>query len=60
MLAINYWYKGQARTASLNHSNVDEWEKIVDALQSKGLSEDARKALERKKEILEKDKTVKK
>ena len=35
-------------------------EEINKALQSKGLSEEARKALERKKEILEKDKTVKK
>lgn len=32
MLPINYWFKGQVRTASLSHSNVDEWGKIVDAL----------------------------
>lgn len=33
---------------------------INKALQSKGLSQEARKALERKKEIIEKEKTVKK
>ena len=32
MLPINYWFKGQVRTASLSHSNVYEWGKIVDAL----------------------------
>lgn len=37
-----------------------ETKEINKALQSKGLSEESRKALERKKEILEKDKTVKK
>ena len=37
-----------------------ETKKIEKILQNKGLSAEARKALERKKEILEKDKTVKK
>ena len=37
-----------------------ETKKIEKILQSKGISTEARKALERKKEILEKDKTVKK
>ena len=35
-------------------------DEINKALQNKGLSAEARKALERKKEIIEKDKTVKK
>lgn len=29
MLAINYWFKGQVRTASLSHSNVYEWGKLL-------------------------------
>jgi hypothetical protein len=61
MLAINYWFKGQVRTASLSHSNVYEWGKIVDALKkNKGISTEARKVLEHKKEILEKDKRINK
>ena len=37
-----------------------ETKKIEKILQSKGISEEVRKAIEKKKEILEKDKIVKK